>query len=249
MKEKIRLNEKDSDSFSGSRLFNVTALIICWIATIGGIIYFAVTSKLLPAIAILGIVPFRYFFFDLAPDRLTRRPPDLDRSIPLEILLHYLSISFPIPQGKFLADVAGFFLAIARAFINGFGLLYFDTFAFAFRIRNDTNGVPLDEDIGILHDNEKLQRLADEASQTDSETKSREYTRLKEDWEQTAIANELNQWDFPIRRYLKPTNPYFEIREVGNIPLDDQYSLDRKAFLKAHPDQKDYFGHLIKDEK
>lgn len=242
----MRLNEKDSDSFSGSRLFNIIALIICWMATLSGILYFVVTSKPLPAIAILGIVPFRYFFFDLSPDRLTRRPPDLDRAIPLEILLHYLAIRFPIPQGKFLADVAGIFLAVGRAFINGFGLLYFDTFAFAFRIRNDTNGTPLDEDITILHDNEKLKKLVDEANRTNSETKAQEYKRLKKDWEQTAITNELNQWNFPLRRYLNPTNPYFEIREIGNIPLDDQYSLDRKAFLKTHPDQKNYFGHLKK---
>lgn len=249
MDNKIHLNEKDSESFSGSRLFNISALILCWIATLGGILYFAITSKPLPAIAILGFVPFRYFFFDLSSDRLTKRPPELDRAIPLQILLHYLSIRFPIPQGKFLADVAGVFLAVGRAFINGFGLLYFDTFAFAFKIRNDTNGTPLDEDIAILHDNEKLQRLAEEAQKTDSETRAAEYSKLKNDWEQTEITNELNQWNFPIRRYLNPTNPYFRIREIGNIPLDDQYSLDRKAFLKAHPNQQDYFGHTKKDEQ
>lgn len=52
-----------------------------------------------------------------------------------------------------------------------------------------------------------------------------------------------------MRRYLNPTNPYFQIREIGNIPLDDQYSLDRKAFLKAHPNQKNYFGHPKEDEE
>jgi hypothetical protein len=241
-----RINSKDDENFSGSRLFNLIALFICWSALIGAIIYFISTSKPVQTIAVLGIIPFRYFFFDLTPDKLSRRPSELDRSIALNILVHYWTIRFPIPQGGFLADVAGIFLAICRCFINGFGLLYFDTFAFFFRIRNDRKGIPLEKDITVLHDNKKLEQIAKTAKTATSEEKAEEFKELKRDWEQTKVASELNRWNFPIRRYIKASNSYFKIREVNILPLDDEYSLDRKAFLKAHPDQKDYFKNKIK---
>ncbi|MES5151078.1 hypothetical protein [Lactobacillus crispatus] len=248
-RDTYRINSKEDGNFSGSRLFNVIALGICWLSVITGIFWFIVTSNPVPMIIILGIPPFRYFFFDLTPDKLSRRPPELDRTIPLNILVHYWTIRFPIPQGGFLADVAGIFLAICRCYINGYGLLYFDTFAFLFRIRNDKRGIPLDQDITVLHDNEKLNQIAQNAKTATSEEKAEEYEELKKGWEQSEISSELNKWNFPIRRYLKASNSYFKIREVNILPIDDEYALDSKKFLKAHPDQKDYFDKKIKLDK
>lgn len=245
-RDTYRINSKEDGNFSGSRLFNVIALGICWLSVITGIFWFIVTSNPVPMIIILGIPPFRYFFFDLTPDKLSRRPPELDRTI---ILVHYWTIRFPIPQGGFLADVAGIFLAICRCYINGYGLLYFDTFAFLFRIRNDKRGIPLDQDITVLHDNEKLNQIAQNAKTATSEEKAEEYEELKKGWEQSEISSELNKWNFPIRRYLKASNSYFKIREVNILPIDDEYALDSKKFLKAHPDQKDYFDKKIKLDK
>lgn len=243
-RKKIRLNSKEESVWSVSHLFNVIALIICWLAVIWGVVRFMITNQLLPSLLFLEIVPFRYFFFDLSPDRLSRRPPELDRSIPLTIFIHYWMIRFPIPQGGFLADIAGFFLANCRAVINGYGLLMFDTFAFMFRIRNDSNGLPLDQEIKVIHHNKKLDQIAKAAHVSTNEEEVKEYNRLYNAWKQTEVTSELNKFDIPIRRYLDPQEQYFINQELDMIPIDDQFSLNQEQFLKAHPDQKNYFKIL-----
>lgn len=243
MKPRIRLNSED-EGITATRLFNNICLFICWISTIVAIVSFAVTTNLWRTIVLLYVTPFRYFFFDLAPDRLSRRPSELDRTIPLTIFIHYWTISFPIPQGGFLADVAGFFLASVRAFINGYGLLLFDTFAFMFRVKNDTHGIPLDTDITIAHNDKKLEQIAKAAEVSTSEEQARRYKSLSKAWKQTQISSELNKFNIPIRRYLDPEISYFLNKEVNVLPIDDQLSLDRKKFLEDHPDQQDYFRDI-----
>lgn len=243
MKPRVRLNSED-EGLSASRLFNTICLFVCWIATVGAILNFAITGGLWVTLALLYVTPFRYFFFDLSPDRLSKRPPELDRSIPLTIFMHYWNIAFPIPQGGFLADVAGFFLASVRAFVNGYGLLIFDTFAFMFRVRNDTHGIPLDEDITVAHNNDKLDQIAKAAKVSTDEETARRYQSLSKAWKETQVSSELSKFDIPIRRYLNPQNPYFINKEINVLPIDDQLALDRKAFLKDHPDEQDYFANI-----
>lgn len=227
-----RLNEKDTSFDHTLKIINRVALVSCWVAVLLDAIYFMATDNVLKALLYAQYTPIRYFFFDIAPEKEQKRPPSLDRTIPLTIFVRYLSRRFPIPQGSLMADLWGFFLAVGRAMINGYALLLFDTFSFAYSIRNDKHGVPLEQNIVTLHDNQELEAIKNEAEMDDDPEKTAEAKRTYEAWKQTQLTNELDQWDFPIRRYMYAGDDYMSLKEVGAEVLDDKYQLDLKAYKK-----------------
>lgn len=223
---KIRLNHEDAQTSVIMRWLNRGVLTFCWFAVASDITFYAVTANAGWALIFSMLTPIRYFFFDVSPEKIQRRPPSLDRLIPLTIFVRYLRKKFPIPQGNILASIAGFFLASGRAFINGYALLFFDTFTFAFQIQNTKKGVPLAKDITVLYDNDKLQQIEEEANNTNSEEKAERLKKIKNAWEQSRITNELTIWDFPLRRYLFKPTYYFKNKEVGNLAIDNKYILE-----------------------
>lgn len=223
---KIRLNHEDAKTSVIMRWLNRIVLMTCWLAVILDMLFFAATGNTGLTLIFAMFTPIRYFFFDVAPEKIQRRPPSLDRLIPLTIFVRYLRKQFPIPQGNILADIAGFFLASGRAFINGYALLFFDTFTFAFQIKNNKKGIPVDQDITVLYDNEKLEKLGQEADKTTSEERAENLRKIQNSWKQSQISNELNVWNFPLRRYLSKPTYYFVNKEVGNVAIDDKYILE-----------------------
>lgn len=219
-----RLNSKDSELTSLIRGVNRLLCLICWIEVGLSCLYFVRTDNWRVTALMLQFTPIRYFFFDIAPEKAQKRPPSLDRSIPLAIFVRYLSRRFPIPQGGFLADIFGLFLASCRASVNGYALLWFDTFTFFFKDKT-VDGLPTDGDgnIKFLHDNDRLKAIQDKLESSDDEESTKRLNATYEEWKKTRIASELDQWDFPIRRYLNPTDDYFKINEIGSRLMDDTY--------------------------
>lgn len=225
---KIHLYQEDSGFSVVVTWLNRAALLSCWISVVVDVYYFTKYANFGIALLIGMYTPTRYFLFDIAPSKLERRPPSLDRAIPLTIFVRYLRIRFPIPQGNILATICGFFLACGRAMVNGYSLLFFDTFTFLFSIRNTKEGIPLDQNIGVLHDNKALKDIEDQIESTNSEVKEDRLKKLQYEWKQTAITNSLNVWDFPLRRYLEKPTYYFKNKEIGNKVIDNEYILEDK---------------------
>lgn len=232
-----RLNERDDLLLHFSKQLNRIALISCWGAVFGDFAYLMITENLTYFLLMSLYTPIRYFLFDIAPQKNQKRPASLDRSIPLAIFVRYLSIQFPIAQGNLMADLWGFFLALCRAYINGYALLWFDTFTFAYAIRDDAKRVPLKEDIRLLHEDERLEQADKKADVIEDARKAREIHDLTQAWRETQRAQELSQWSFPLRRYLKPGDDYYALREIGAELLDDKNQLDQKAY-KAYKEKQ-----------
>lgn len=236
---KNEFNKSDTELLALSSFFNTFALIMCWIAILLALIYYAATQKLGLTFVLLLVVPFRYFFFDINPDKLSKRPPSLDRIIPVTIYVSHLSQAFPIPNGNILATGWGFLLAVGRAFINGFGLLYFDSFTFFYKVRNDNNGIPLNQDIKALHSSDRLKGIEKQIKENmiKDPDKLRYAKDLTESVKQMEVANKLTEWDFEIKRYVNTPSMYFKNAEISNSLIDDKYSLDIDAYNKAHPNK------------
>lgn len=224
------------------KILNKLALVACWIAIVLDITYCISTNNIFKSLIFAFFTPIRYFLFDIDASKIIKRPPSLDRNIPLYIFLRYWNSSFPIPQGNILSDIAGFFLASCRIFINGYGLLYFDTFTFLYKVKNDENGIPLDQDIRILHDNAKIQNIEAEATTAQSGIEAEHLNKIAEEWKKVAISNDLDIWNFPLKRYMgKSKFIYFQNNEIGHFWIDDRYLIDQEKFLKDHPESKEYY--------
>lgn len=230
--KKRRINVKDTYLERLARKLNLIALISCWVAISLDIVYFMVTDNTLKAILFGMYTPIRYFFFDITPEKERRRPPSLDRTIPLTLFVRYLSRKFPILWGSLMADLWGFFLAVGRATVNGYALLWFDTFSFAYQIRRDKNGVPLTDDITILHDNDRLEALKHKIEHAYSDEDSQRFENMYNEIQQVRQTDELDQWNFPIRRYIQTSDEFIELKEVGAEVYDDKDQIDQKEYQK-----------------
>ena len=105
--------------------------------------------------------------------------------------------------------------------INGYALLFFDTFTFFFKTVNDKNGIPLKNNNRVLQDNEELLNLEDSIKQNNSESEKESLQNAKAEWQKSA--GSLNEWDFPLRRYLNCPSYYFENNEIGVSVIDKSY--------------------------
>lgn len=205
-----RINQPDN-AFTGIKnLMNFIGLASCWISVAIDIVYFAVTANLLYFLLIAMWTPARYFFFDMAPSKLQKRPASLDRTIPLTIFVNYLSKSFPIPNGNILATICGFLLACARAMVNGYALLFFDTFSFLYSVKNDSKGLPLNDSLNV----EEFSIPQETALESDQDGDQDRLEEAKLNWQEERVITELDRWAFPIRRYRIKPNYYFENNEV-----------------------------------
>ncbi|MBC6356691.1 hypothetical protein ERK19_04915 [Lactobacillus helsingborgensis] len=199
------------------RWVNRITTMSCWLSIVLDISYFARSNNLDLTILFSLYTPLRYFLFDITHEKMQKRPPSLDRIIPLTIFVRYLKLKFPIPQGNFLASLVGLFLACSRAIVNGYALLLFDTFTFFYQIKNDSFGNSLDckdtikERFKFVENGRKV-----DLSDIDENT----IAHLKISLEQTRNYDYLNIWDFPIQRYLNHLTFYFENNEVGNAVID-----------------------------
>lgn len=221
---------------------NIVGLLLSWISIITGLIYFAVTLKVIQSILIAGFAPFRYFFFDIKPSKIQKRPASLDRSVAITIYIKYLSISYPIPNGNFLASLLGFFLAVGRAYINGYGLLWFDTFTFLYKVHDNVN-TSIETSITGLEDNDRLKKMEENAT---DKAELEKLKKLEQGW-LNVRAREVNErWEFPIKRYVYTPNLYFENLEIGTRKIDDKYQLDIIAYNKAHPNAPIDFKAKVK---
>lgn len=237
MKTNNLLNNNEISNIS--IFINKIALISCWIALILDVVYCMYSNNILKAFLISFFTPIRYFFFDIDSKKIHKRPISLDRNIPLYILMHYWNICFPIPQGNFLADVAGIILSSGRIYINGYGLLLFDTFTFAYK--NNQKDFKLDDTIQTPHNNNEIKKVEKEVW-TESNNATHTLSKLIDEWKQNQVINDLDIWNFPIKRYIGVSKfTYFQNREIGHSFIDDKYLLDMDKYIKDHP--KDIHYH------
>lgn len=205
-----QINEKNSDVANFINMVNTIICISCWIEIGLVVMYFATTLNWRISLLLLQYTPIRYFFFDIAPQKIQKRPPSLDRSIPLTIFVRYLSKRFPVPQGNILADIFGLFLAMARASVNGYALLWFDTFTFFFSDHEAS------EDVLEAKSDDRIKILM-EAFGNNSEDNDQNLKSIEEEWRKTRLATELDQWNFPIRRYLSHRDDRFKAQEFKEV--------------------------------
>lgn len=234
-----RLNQHNDDLLRLAKWINRIALVSCWFVVFFAIAFFLITGNLGLTLLFLSYTPIRYFLFDTAPQKEQKRPPSLDRSIPLTIFVRYLSIEFPISQGNLMADLWGFLVAVCRATINGYALLWFDTFTFAYAIRDQAGRAPIKEDINLIHERDRLDQLDQKADQVTDKDIAKQLRQISKAWKQTAQAQELGQWSFPLRRYLTAGDDFMALKEVGAELIDDKNQLDQKAYAKYKQQEKE----------
>ena len=246
MNRATSVSRRDSSLDHLVKLVNQIAVLACWASVIFSIFYIIVTNNLVIGIVLAFITPVRYFLFDIENSKLTKRPPSLDRSIPLTIFVNYWNKTFPIPQGNIIADLVGFLLASLRAFFNGFGLLYFDTFTFFFKERES---ILLDEDEVFLHSNKKLEELRLELDEASSEEDKARLEEALSNWRKSKYSSDLDVWNFPIKRYMTtPKDAYFKAQEIGANLLDDRFMLDLNKYLEAHPEEASKYNSVKKEQ-
>ncbi|MDE7040763.1 MAG: hypothetical protein K2O77_07410 [Limosilactobacillus sp.] len=148
----------------------------------------------------------------------------LDRSILLTIFIRYLGKTLPVWQGNLMADIHGFIIAVFRANINDYALLWMDTFSFAYKIRRTENGISLEDDIKICMRMSGLSDLERKLRMRKVQKKSLSIGSPMK------FATELDKWNFPIRRYVRSGDPFMSLKEVGVQTLDDYYQLDQKVY-------------------
>lgn len=170
----MRVNTRDESLVAVSKALNRIACLSCWLAILLTAIYFVITANYVKTFLLLQYTPLRYFLFDISDKKKKRRPPSLDRTIPLNIFIHYLGRRFDIPQGGIIADICGVLVATVRMDINGFGLLWLDSFSLFFSVK-DTSTIPLDDDITLLSHSNRIGELRAAAEQTTSEEKTQHY--------------------------------------------------------------------------
>ncbi|QDR73670.1 hypothetical protein FOD75_11300 (plasmid) [Limosilactobacillus reuteri] len=233
-----RINVKDTSLQVVVKYLNIGGLIICWMSVFAAVVNYIITSNAGTTILFALVTPTRYFFFDTAPQKEQKRPLSLDRAIPLTIFVRYLSKRFPIPQGGIIADIWGFILATVRAAINGYALLYFDTFTFAFSVRDDDILLNNEESIKLVHDDQRLNAIQKTAEKTDNEEQAEKLSKLYGAWQETRRASQIDEWNFPLRRYLIPADSRAELNEIGNSAIDDENQVDQLALAKAKKSRK-----------
>lgn len=219
-KRSIKIYQKDETLVRLADWLNKMALLSCWAALFLDIAYFAVTGHALRTILFALYTPLRYFFFDISPKKELRRPPSLDRAIPLAIFINYLNKRFPIPQGGIIATLYGLALAAGRASINGYALLWFDTFYFLYEVRKDAIGQIGSNELS-LKKNDQLENLRYQLLRANDEDEEEAIKKSLNNWKQTQLASQLDVWNFPIRRYLNATNDYVKLKEVGTKYFED----------------------------
>lgn len=221
MDKRIKLNQTDTTLVKFLRTLNRVACALGWIFLFSAIFIYMNTENLILSFLIAMYVPIRYFFFDVSPEKKQIRPHSLNRDTAFIIFIRYLSISFPVPQGNILATIFGFIVAVLRAYINGYGLLVFDTFTFFFREKYYSDVSNTFEE---LPKTSSISELEAKLEEEDNEERVERLTIMLSDAQQYYFSQKLNEWDFPKKRYiLSRHNYYFENREVGNLPLDDEY--------------------------
>lgn len=225
-----QINLKNTSMDQELRIISRIALVFCWGAVFLDALYFMASGNVLKTLLFAQFTPIRYFLFDISPEKELKRPISLDRSIPLTIFIRYLGKTLPVWQGNLMADIQGFIIAVFRANINGYALLWMDTFSFAYKIRRTEDGIPLEDDIKMLYENDRIERLRKKAENEEDPEKAAEYQKSYEAWKQTQLATKLDKWNFPIRRYVQAGDPFMSLKEIGAQPLDDYYQLDQKAY-------------------
>ena len=218
--KKIHLNREDSHISVVFGWINRVVTLSCWLVFIIDIIFFTRTGNVLLFLIIGMYTPARYFLFDILPEKIQKRPPSLDRSIPLSIFIRYLGSSFPISQGNLLATLAGFFLACGRAIINGYSLLFFDTFTFLYQDESGT--------FVTLLSNKNMQNLKKSVEELNKDQSEERIKQMQKEWYQSRVSSSLNVWNFSLKRYLNKPTYYFENNEIGNSVIDSKYILEDK---------------------
>lgn len=217
----IKLNQANTTLVKFLRTLNRVACALGWVFLFSAIFIYMSTENLMLSLLVAMYVPVRYFFFDVSPEKKQIRPHSLNRDTAFVIFVRYLSISFPVPQGNILASIYGFIAAVFRAYINGYGLLVFDTFTFFFR---DKYYSDVSDEFDDLPKTSSISELESDIAKEDNEERAERLNIMLSDAQQYYISQKLNEWDFPKKRYiLSRHNYYFENREVGNLPLDDEY--------------------------
>jgi hypothetical protein len=240
---KSSLAVRDNGTFKLFKLLNKITILLCWGAVFLDAFFIILTNKIGLGIIFAFFTPIRYFLFDIENSKLTKRPPQLDRTIPLTIFINYWNKVYPIPQGDFFADVVGFFLASIRVFINGYALLYFDTFTFFFKVKNDSYGNPLDEENIKLSQNDNMQKIKEMLSEKENEKVTEDIEDIVNNRKHIHHLNkDLDAWTFPIKRYIdKPSSSYFRTQEIGTNLLDDRFMLDLEKYLTDFPEKRKYY--------
>ncbi|QNQ82957.1 hypothetical protein FP435_00190 (plasmid) [Lactobacillus sp. PV037] len=172
------------------------------------------TASFRDLLIIWSVTPIRYFLFDLFPDR--KRPLQFDKAIPLTIVMHYWILVYPIPGGKVLARVIGVTLAGGRIIYNGYGLLLYDTYHLFIKnkmIHSKTTS----SDKSI---EERKSVVNDVSNSNLVNQRKNEILQAEKNWEETYDKTVIDDWNFPVRRYLYTNDQYFKIQEVGAKLID-----------------------------
>ena len=113
--------------------------------------------------------------------------------------------------------------------------MLFDSFTFLFQIKNDKKGIPLDQDINILNDNERLQAILNEAKVQNDDIEKKKLEKMHQDWIDIGNQRSLSAWDFPIQRYVDHSNYYFINKEIGTdfFAKEDTKNIAKASNKKA----------------
>ena len=94
--------------------------------------------------------------------------------------------------------------------VNGYALLFFDTFSFLYSVKNDSKCLPLNDSLNV----EEFSIPQETALESDQDGDQDRLEEAKLNWQEERVITELDRWAFPIRRYRIKPNYYFENNEV-----------------------------------
>lgn len=121
------MNQKQ-DNLHHRWLFNVIGLGVCWFTLWLGFTVLYLFNSLVIGLQLIAITPLYYFLFDLHPLHNQVRTGTFNKVKVITALTKYLHRKFNMFWGNFIADLVGILYAMWQMALNGFCLLFLDTF-------------------------------------------------------------------------------------------------------------------------
>lgn len=107
---------------------NLVGLLSCWLSLWLGFTVLFLFNSLSIGLQLIEITPLYYFLFDIHPLHNQVRSGQFNKTKVITALTKYLHRQFNMLWGGFIADVVGILYAIWQMNLNGFCLLFLDTF-------------------------------------------------------------------------------------------------------------------------
>ncbi|MBS0956702.1 hypothetical protein [Lactiplantibacillus plantarum] len=221
------MNQKQA-SLHQRWLSNVIGLVVCWFSLWLGFTVLYLFNSLVIGIQLIAITPLYYFLFDLHPLHNQVRTGTFNKVKVITALTKYLHRKFNMFWGNFIADLVGILYAMWQMTLNGFCLLFLDTFLW--RCQHDPEEILLQQKGQIKT---RYVEAIEEYGQRDFETFiEQEVNLLESPREKDLLRKNLTFLRFQYIKRLNTANKFTSVERYYK-PTDTELKLTDSMLINA----------------